>query len=116
MDQLKRFQGNLRSRLRKLNKNNYVDVYEQKDKAKCCLEEIQQQLQSYPRNAKLQQREKDCTSHYISILSSVMDMLKQQSKLEWIKYEDDCTKIFFARAKQRKRATYIYTIKDEDDR
>ncbi|KAJ8421631.1 hypothetical protein Cgig2_020957 [Carnegiea gigantea] len=43
-----------------------------------------------------------------------MDLLKQQSKLEWLKYRDDCTKLFFARVKQRKLATYIYTIKDED--
>jgi len=45
-----------------------------------------------------------------------MDLLKQQSKLEWMKYGDDCTKHFFAKAKQRKLATYIYTIKDGDGR
>ncbi|KAJ8419461.1 hypothetical protein Cgig2_005509 [Carnegiea gigantea] len=45
-----------------------------------------------------------------------MDLLEQQSKLEWIKYGDDCTKLFFAKAKQRKLATYIYMIKEEDDR
>jgi len=32
-----------------------------------------------------------------------------------IKYGDDCTN-FFARAKQRKLATYIYAIKDGDNR
>ena len=45
-----------------------------------------------------------------------MALLKQQSKLEWIKYGDDCTKLLFAKAKQRKLATCTYTIKDEDGR
>ncbi|KAJ8428177.1 hypothetical protein Cgig2_015618 [Carnegiea gigantea] len=43
-----------------------------------------------------------------------MDLLKQQSKIEWIKYSDDCTKLFFAKAKQRKLATYVYTLKDAE--
>ena len=34
------------------------------------------------------------------------------SKIEWIKHEDDNTRLFHAKAKQRKLATYIYSIKD----
>ncbi|KAJ8419860.1 hypothetical protein Cgig2_021457 [Carnegiea gigantea] len=41
MAQLKRFQDNLRPRLRQLNKNNYADLHKQKDEAKRCLEVIQ---------------------------------------------------------------------------
>ena len=43
------------------------------------------------------------------ILTSILTLRKQQCKLDWIKYGDDCTKFFFAKAKQRKMATYIYT-------
>ena len=32
--------------------------------------------------------------------------------MEWINYGDDNTRIFFAKAKQRKLASYIYKIKD----
>ena len=41
-----------------------------------------------------------------------MALIKQQCKIDWIKYGDDCTKIFFAKSKQQKLANYIYTIKD----
>ena len=40
--------------------------------------------------------------------------MQQQSKIEWIKYGDDNTRFFFAKAKQRKLASYVYTIKDAD--
>ncbi|KAJ8427228.1 LOW QUALITY PROTEIN: hypothetical protein Cgig2_028752 [Carnegiea gigantea] len=104
----------MRPRFCKLNKSNYADLHEQKDKAKQGLEAIQQQVQGDPSNIELHQKEKDARSHYINILSSVMDLLKQQSKIEWIKYGDDCTKLLFAKAKQRKLATYVYTITVDD--
>ncbi|KAJ8419801.1 hypothetical protein Cgig2_012525 [Carnegiea gigantea] len=91
-------------------------LHEQKDKAKRCLEAIQQYIQGDPRNTDLQQWEKEARNHYISIFCSVMNLMRQQSKLEWIKYGDDYTKLFFAIAKQRKIATYVYTITNEDGR
>jgi len=33
--------------------------------------------------------------------------------MEWISYGDDNIRTFFARAKQRKLASYIYQIKDD---
>jgi len=48
-------------------------------------------------------------------LSSSMALMKQQCKMEWISCGDDNTKTFFARAKQRKLASYIYQIKDENE-
>jgi len=35
-------------------------------------------------------------NHYISITSSVMDIIRQQSKAEWINFRDASTKYFFA--------------------
>ena len=39
--------------------------------------------------------------------------MRQQSKLEWINGGDHCTKLFFAKMKQRKQASYIFCINDE---
>jgi len=43
-----------------------------------------------------------------------MDLIKQQCKLEWIRFGDDTTRLFYANAKQRKLSSYIYTLKDQD--
>jgi len=34
--------------------------------------------------------------------------------MEWIKYGDDSTRLFYAKAKQRKLSSYIFTLKDQD--
>ncbi|KAJ8419283.1 LOW QUALITY PROTEIN: hypothetical protein Cgig2_007606 [Carnegiea gigantea] len=44
-------------------------------------------------------------------LSSVRAAL-EKSKAEWISYGDECTKYFFAKIKQRKTATYILALQD----
>ncbi|KAJ8419291.1 hypothetical protein Cgig2_000308 [Carnegiea gigantea] len=41
-----------------------------------------------------------------------MSLIKQQSKIDWIKYGDNCTRFFFAKIKQRKPTTYTYSIED----
>ena len=42
-----------------------------------------------------------------------MTLVKQQSKVDWIQYGDDCIRYFFARVKWRKLELYIYSIRDE---
>ncbi|KAJ8427512.1 hypothetical protein Cgig2_017253 [Carnegiea gigantea] len=54
----------------------------------------------------------EARNHYIRILSSSIDLIKQQSKAEWMGYGDDCTRFFFTRAKQRKLAAYVYSLED----
>ena len=44
-----------------------------------------------------------------------MVLMKQQSKREWLCYGDENTRLFSAKVKQRKLATYIYTIKKENE-
>ena len=51
--------------------------------------------------------------HYIIITSSALDLIKQQSKVEWISNGDECTKYFFAKMKHRKVETYVYAINDD---
>ena len=41
-----------------------------------------------------------------------MALMQQQCKIEWINYGDDSSRIFYAKAKQRKLASYIYNIKN----
>ncbi|KAJ8420991.1 hypothetical protein Cgig2_010630 [Carnegiea gigantea] len=66
-----------------------------------------------PTNSKFQQNDRFLRDNYTRILSSVIDILRQQCKAEWISYGDDCTRYFFAKAKQRKTASYIYELQDE---
>ena len=71
-------------------------------KAREVLEQVQQEFSSQSNNADLKQKEKEVRDQYISITSSVMDIIRQQSKAEWINFGDAITKYFFAKAKQRK--------------
>jgi len=38
--------------------------------------------------------------------------MQQQSKAEWIRLADECTRMFMARIKQRKAMTSIFDIRD----
>jgi len=60
------------------------------------------------------QEEEVCREPYIKVLSLTLSLIKQQCKAEWIKFGDECTRYFFAKAKQRKLATYIYTLQDQN--
>ena len=66
-----------------------------------------------PSNKEWKHKESLARAYYIHILSLVIDIIKQQSKVEWIGYGDECTKYFFAKIKQMKIATYILIIQDD---
>ncbi|KAJ8430456.1 hypothetical protein Cgig2_030112 [Carnegiea gigantea] len=74
-----------------------------------------QALQCSSDNAALKHLENEARANYISILSSSLAFLRQQCKMDWISYGDDSTRFFFAKAKQRKLTTYIYSIHDASD-
>ncbi|KAJ8425482.1 hypothetical protein Cgig2_023898 [Carnegiea gigantea] len=112
LSQLRSVMANLRSHLSELNRDNFADLRAQQEKAREELTNLQMQLQESPGNTSLIQVEKDLKSKYSDILSSSMALMQQQCKIEWIHYGDDNTRIFFAKAKQRKLASYIYKIKD----
>ncbi|KAJ8434654.1 hypothetical protein Cgig2_034088 [Carnegiea gigantea] len=65
-----------------------------------------------PNNLELQQQEAELRAHYTSITTSALDVIKQQSKADWISYGDEYSKYFFAEVKQRKAETYVYDILD----
>ena len=66
-----------------------------------------------PRDEGLLCKEKELICEYNSILSSGISLLQQQCKQDWVKYGDISSRFFFAKAKQRKLATFIYSIKDD---
>ncbi|KAJ8420992.1 hypothetical protein Cgig2_013321 [Carnegiea gigantea] len=95
MSQIWSYLTQVRPLLSKLNRDHYADLCAQQDIVR-----------------RLLQKEKVTRARYIDILSSSIALIQQQSKIEWIKYEDDSTRLFVAKAKQRKLASYIYIIKD----
>ncbi|KAJ8419375.1 hypothetical protein Cgig2_022175 [Carnegiea gigantea] len=112
MNQARAYFERLRRQLRQLNRSHFADLKSQWEKAHTALHHLQRELQLSPDDVSLQSSVEEATSNYISILSSSLALLKQQCKIDWIKYGDDCTRFFFARAKQRKLAAYIYAIQD----
>ena len=54
-------------------------------------------------------------AHYLQILSSVIDIIRQQSKAEWIGYGDDSTRYLFGKIKKRKIDTYILSIQYDQE-
>jgi len=45
----------------------------------------------------------------------MLSLIKQQCNADWIKFGDEFNRYFFAKAKQRKLATYIYALLDQND-
>ncbi|KAJ8430782.1 hypothetical protein Cgig2_023276 [Carnegiea gigantea] len=106
----------VRGPLMRLNKTHFSDLKKQQLRARRHLEQKQLESQQHPREKLRAQEEQAARDKYISILSSSMALIKQQCKLEWIKYGDDSTRLFFAKAKQRKLSSYIYSLKDQEGR
>ena len=77
------------------------------------MEIVEEKLQSNPRNGKLLDKEKESRARYMSILHSSQTLIKQQTKLQWINQGDHFTNTFFAKIKQRKMQTYVYSILDK---
>ncbi|KAJ8423023.1 hypothetical protein Cgig2_028226 [Carnegiea gigantea] len=81
---MKRFLEDVTKALHKLNKSKFADLKNQLCRAKADLEGAQ---------------------HHLSLNTG-------DSKAKWISYGDDYIRYFFAKIKQRKIATYIYSMQD----
>ncbi|KAJ8433496.1 hypothetical protein Cgig2_018030 [Carnegiea gigantea] len=74
---------------------------------------IQTQLHEDPQNAELIAEERVIRETYVRILKSSLFLIRQQSKQTWLNQGDYCTKLFFAKMRQRNMQTFIYQIKDD---
>ncbi|KAJ8431533.1 hypothetical protein Cgig2_009611 [Carnegiea gigantea] len=92
------------SALLKLNRDRFADLRQQQAMARMALESIQLKAMAEP---KFQARQ-----HYSQIVSSMIALIRQQCKVDWLNYGDDCMRYFFAKAKQRKVDSYVYSIQD----
>ena len=110
---MKGFLKEARFALQKLNKNKFADLSAQLCKARVDLERSQVGFSHHPGDQQRRQKADMVRAHYTHILSSVIAIIRQQSKAEWNSYGDDWTKYFFAKIKQRKTATYIHSIQDD---
>ncbi|KAJ8427433.1 hypothetical protein Cgig2_005277 [Carnegiea gigantea] len=88
---LKLFLRKTKKPLQKLNKSHYADLKTQQSIARVELEKAQLLLQTDPMNSQLLQKEKALKEHYTKLLNSVIDIIRQQCKVEWITYRDECT-------------------------
>ncbi|KAJ8423582.1 LOW QUALITY PROTEIN: hypothetical protein Cgig2_002911 [Carnegiea gigantea] len=111
MHSLCKYLNMVRTPLRRLNKEHFSDLKDQQLRARKNPKLLQQECQQHPGDNFRTQQEKGARDKYISIISSSMEL---QCKLEWIKYGDDTTRLFYAKAKQRKLSSYIYTLKDQE--
>ncbi|KAJ8424767.1 hypothetical protein Cgig2_017419 [Carnegiea gigantea] len=112
--QVYQFLSTMKHCLRQFNKNHFHDLKTQQEVYRQQPIDIKTTLQATPGADHLLEKEQELRKRYIEILSSSISLLKQQCKMAWIKYRDDHTRLFFAKAKQRKLATYIYTLKDDN--
>ena len=101
--------------LRRLGRTRFRDLQQQQRIARVRLESIQQNLATDPTNSALLQQESEARQQYISIISSSLDITRQQSKIDWIKFGDANTRFFHAKAKQRKLQLYLYSLKDDNN-
>ncbi|KAJ8419504.1 hypothetical protein Cgig2_021431 [Carnegiea gigantea] len=106
---LQKYQTSVQRDLQTLNHGKYKDLREQQRTARAALEHLQQALANDPMNDSLLQQEREAQRHYISIISSTLDIT-----LDWIKYGDAGTRFFYAKAKQRKLQTHVYSLRDDD--
>ena len=110
MLQVRRYLDKIRPLLSQLNRHHFTDLRAQTEKARSVLSNLQLILQHDPTNEDILKKEQEARKRYLDILSSSLSLIQQQSKIEWIKYGNDNTRLFHAKAKQRKMATYIYSI------
>lgn len=64
-------------------------------------------------NLDLKEQKRVNREKYVDLIASVLSLIQQQSKIERISYGDANTRYFFAKAKSRKLASYVYLLQDE---
>jgi len=74
------------------------------------------EIQRNPAQTDLVAKEREARERYMRILHSSLSLVKQQCKQTWLNLGDHCTKLFFAKMRQRRLQSYIYTIRNDQMR
>lgn len=102
----------MKKHLRKLNLKN-SNVFEKVQKLRTELKRVQTELDSDPMNAKLREEEMVYTSAYKEAVLDEEKVLKQKSKIEWLKEGDHNSSLFHNSLKGRFSRSKITMVKDE---
>lgn len=106
---------NVKKELKKLNSKEFAQVAEKVEDARHRLYEAQVQLQDDIANIELQQAEREHT-HQLKYWSAVEEsIMKQKSRIDWLKLGDANTKFFHASMKQRQQRNRMKTIFKADN-
>jgi len=100
--QIKSFFSRVKAGLLNLHRNRFADLQTQQLQAKAALEKTQLQLMHSPHCPLLKHKETKQSEHYITITTLALDLIRQQSKADWVGYGDDCTRYFFTQISQGK--------------
>ncbi|XP_062108038.1 uncharacterized protein LOC133818935 [Humulus lupulus] len=95
-----------------LNQQGRGDIGVQDIEAYKALIDIQLALRVQPGNGDLIAKEIQARRHYAKTHRNYLNFLRQKSKIAWLTYGDDNTKLFQASIKKRRLQNTIYSIKD----
>jgi len=98
------FLWNTKKALQQLYNSHYADLKTQQSITRAESKRAQLLLQTDPMSPQLLCKEREMRDHYTKLLSSMIDIIRQQCKAKWITFGDECSRYFFTKVKQRKIA------------
>ncbi|XP_050222558.1 uncharacterized protein LOC126672648 [Mercurialis annua] len=93
-----------------LNRDEINDIFVRVDKIRNMLNKLQSDIQADPFNSDLQDEERALSKHFHKMLSWEENILRQESKMMWIKLGDYNTKFYHRLFKQRQARKRIVKI------
>ncbi|XP_070009962.1 uncharacterized protein [Nicotiana sylvestris] len=103
-----------KSVLKRLNKERFSGAEKRAKTAMVNLTECQEKIQKDPRNAELIEEEIRLMKENIKWKAAKEQFLRQKSKIQWVRQEDQNTKYFHSMIKTRRNANKIFSIKDAE--
>lgn len=108
---LKRLKGILKN----INKEGFYDIKAAETKAYQTLQQVQDDLAKDVRNHELIKQEKAALEAYNQAHQNNILFLRQKTKLNWLAYGDESTKVFYQSLKSRSTRNRINSIYNDDD-
>ncbi|KAK3218487.1 hypothetical protein Dsin_012457 [Dipteronia sinensis] len=105
---------NLKKSLKTLNNDNVGNVATQSIKAKAALDAFQLLLDIQPIDTNLRMQEKELINEYTLSLQAEEDLLRQKSRIQWLKAGDRNSSYFFKAINGRRNKSKIHSITGDD--